>query len=533
MKVADLHPYEDQRLKSLHALNILQQIPDKKFDDIVSIASFVCDTPIALISIVDETRQCFKAKLGLSVSETPRDVAFCAHAILDSAPLIIADALQDDRFADNPLVNHDPMIRFYAGVPFLSPDGYPIGTICVIDTHPRTLSSEQIAILESLARQLTKILELMTKVTELEQTQRVIKTQEQEARALIDGVPSLIGHWGLDLRLINANAVYQTFFGDISRTKGLHAKEILGEELYQKNLPHILSALQGEQVQFEREITKVDGSRAFALVSFVPNMVAGKVMSFFSISTDVTYVKQAEILRRELESRLIKSDRLSALGEIACGIAHEINTPLAIMNVKLLLLKEKILEGSATKQELIADIEKVESTTLRISKIVKGLQTYSRNSDQDPLQQSALHSIISDSLILCQDRIKNEEVQLSVHCDPNLKIECHPAQISQVLINLLINGIDALKGKEEKWIKIEVSAEGKVLVLRISDSGPGIPHALAQKIMEPFFTTKEVGKGTGLGLSISKNIIETHHGKFFLDQTAPNTTFVITLPLAV
>jgi nitrogen-specific signal transduction histidine kinase len=444
MKSAPLHPQESSRLESLHALNILDQLPNKKFDDIVAIAAFVCATPIALITLVDEKQQYFKAKVGLDVTETSRDVAFCAHTILQSKPLIVNDAHLDQRFFDNPLVVNAPHIRSYAGVPLYSPDGYPIGTICVIDTKPRELGAEQISILTALAREVTGILELKTKIKALEKSQTQIQSQAQESQALLDGVPSLIGHWSSDLKLINANAVYQTFFGPLASTKGQHARVVLGEELYQKNIPHINEVMKGHHVQFEREIMKVDGSKAFALFSFVPHFINGKVESFFSISTDITEVKRAEHLRRELEARLIKSDRMSALGEIACGIAHEINNPLAIINLKLMLLKEKVLDPEISKEQLIAELEKLESTAQRIVKIVKGLQTYSRNSEQDPLQKSPLLSIINDSVVLCQERLKSGQVELTVSCDPSFMVECHPAQISQVIINLIINGVDAI-----------------------------------------------------------------------------------------
>jgi PAS domain S-box-containing protein len=529
MLIAPLHPQEKDRLQAIRSLHILIDQPEAKFDEVTFIAAHVCQTPMALLSIVDEDTVCFKSKIGLDTKSTPRQITFCAHAILETAPFIITDATKDPRFHDSPLVTEAPHIRFYAGVPVISPDGQPIGTICVIDTKPREIEQEKIQILQTLSGQITRLLELNNKIDELEKTQGIIKKQEKESRAILDGVPSLVGHWDTDVCLINSNAVYQSFFGSLENTKGQHARVVLGEDLYQKNIPHINKALQGEEVHFQREITKQDGSVAHAMISFVPNFINGKVASFFSISTDITEVKKAEEARRELESKLINSDRLSVLGEIACGVAHEINSPLAIIFGKLIILKLQLEKLGNVPVELIESITKIESTGERIAKIVKGLQTYSRKADSDPMISTPLHSIISDSLVLCEDRLKHASVKLTTNCPSDVSILCHPAQISQVLINLVMNSIDAITNFAEKWITIDVTQTTEDVKIIITDCGPGIPAEIAAKLMEAFFTTKEVGKGTGLGLSISKSIIEAHGGSLVIDSEAAHTTFVIAL----
>lgn len=529
MIIAPLHPREAERLKALRDLKLLETGPEDMFDELTALASQLCETPIALVSLVEDNAQCFKSRVGLSATETPRDVAFCAHAILGDTPFVIPDAHADERFHDNPLVTGPPYVRFYAGVPLLSPEGLPIGTLCVIDNKPRTLPASQLKGLEALARQTSRLFLLKRKIDELENAQEVLKTQEQESRVILDGLSSLIGHWSADLRLINCNAAYQSFFGELSKIKGKHAREVLGEDLYQTNLPHIEQVLTGSSLSFEREIIKQDGNLAYALVAFVPNVQDGKVKSFFTLSTDITSVKVAEQSRRELESKLINSDRLSVLGEIACGVAHEINNPLAVLIGKLMLMRQELQKDTPSTEKLTDTVTKLEATIDRISKIVRGLKTYSRKSEQDPMQLSSLLSIINDSHVLCVDRLKRESVDLTIDCPADLEILCHPSEISQVLVNLIMNAIDAIAERSPKWIRITARSNAGQVTVAVTDCGPGIPPEIANKLMEAFFTTKSVGKGTGLGLSISKTIIENHGGTLTIDESAANTTFLINL----
>jgi hypothetical protein len=151
---------EAQRLAALREYHILDTAAEQVYDDITALAAYLCRAPIAMISLVDESRQWFKSKLGLNQRETPRDVAFCAHAILQTEPLIVRDALKDARFADSALVTRSPHIRFYAGFPLSSPEGFALGTLCAIDRKPRQLSATQKSAMQTLARQVMALLEL-------------------------------------------------------------------------------------------------------------------------------------------------------------------------------------------------------------------------------------------------------------------------------------------------------------------------------------------------------------------------------------
>jgi hypothetical protein len=173
---APLPKDEAARLQALRDYNILDTVPEEAFDDAVHIAAFICGTPIATVTLIDSQRQWFKARLGITGTETPREQAFCAHTILEPKLMEVEDAHRDERFAANPLVTGAPNIRFYAGAPLITAEGQALGSLCVIDQAPRRLSTEQRDCLERLARQVMMNLELRRVSSQLAEAAANLKT---------------------------------------------------------------------------------------------------------------------------------------------------------------------------------------------------------------------------------------------------------------------------------------------------------------------------------------------------------------------
>jgi signal transduction histidine kinase len=207
---------EADRLAALYELNVLDTAPEKDFDDIVALAATVCNVPTALVSLIDIDRQWFKAKIGTDLSETPRDLFFCAHAILSRDLLIVPDAREDARFADHPAVAAKDGFRFYAGAPLITSGGFALGTLCVVDREPRKLDIEQQQALRALARQVTSQLELRRYATALANT--TARLQELERRK--DDLGGLVGgELRAPLRLMRA------YLADLGNT-GMHDREL-------------------------------------------------------------------------------------------------------------------------------------------------------------------------------------------------------------------------------------------------------------------------------------------------------------------
>lgn len=239
--------------------------------------------------------------------------------------------------------------------------------------------------------------------------------------------------------------------------------------------------------------------------------------------------------RKRMEAQLAATARLSALGMMAGGVAHEINNPLAIIHASASdLLDTAKEEGQVPVEVVVRTATRIRQTADRIARIVKSMRRIARDGSQDPFVSVPVSKIVEQTLEVCQAKFKDQSVALRLPAfDPDLQIACREVQISQVLLNLLTNAFDAVADQPgEKWVRMDVERRDESIVLSVVDSGPGVAPELKGRIMEPFFTTKEVGKGTGLGLSLSRTIAEEHGGRLEVTEDHGHTCFSLTLPIS-
>ncbi len=236
--------------------------------------------------------------------------------------------------------------------------------------------------------------------------------------------------------------------------------------------------------------------------------------------------------RKEYQSLLVQSSKMSALGEMAGGIAHEINNPLSAIYGEAEELRDLATQKELDSESVAKAASRIEATTERITRIVKGLRSFARDASEEPFLPTPLYQIVEDTLSFCRERFKTQGAKLEVMNIPQtLELDCRPIQISQVLLNLLNNSFDAIQNQAEKEIRIEWQDLGAEIELRVIDNGPGIPKELQQKVFQPFFTTKSIGKGTGLGLSIAQGIVQAHKGTLVVESNAKGgAVFKLVLP---
>ena len=357
-------PQESERLSALHRLALLATPRSDAIDRIAELAGYVMDVPIALVSLIDEKRQWFKARVGLDLRETPREISFCAHAVYERRPLNIPDATEDPRFAANPLVTGAPFIRAYLGVPLYSRAGHALGTLCVIDVRRRVFDVHQVKALtqfakileESLhARELaaatesvlksviddisarkeaevkligardslqaevtqqteklrTKNRELQTHVRKLLHSERALRVVEHRLRSITNNIPAMIGYWNSELQCEFANNAYQELFRLQPKwTVGTSMRALLGDGHFSTIEPLAQLALAGEPQHFIRRTIKANGSAVYLEVRFIPDFdETATVRGFFVLAGDVTEARSA---RAALEATNEKLARESA-----------------------------------------------------------------------------------------------------------------------------------------------------------------------------------------------------------------------------
>lgn len=307
--MTSLKPSDDAtRLENLRRYQVLDTEPEQLYDDFTELAAQICDTPISLISLVDEDRQWFKSKVGLHVEETPREHAFCNHALPNPDEiLIVKNALEDERFADNPLVLGEPHIRYYAGAPLVADDGYAIGTLCVIDQKPRELTDPQLAALQILARQVVSQMEAQLNLKLLNDAALELEIERRETQLILDHVPAYVFFKDTKNNILRVNKPVTDALGmNIADVEGHATSEIypdLADQFYADDL-EVIESKRAKLGIIERLDADRQGLRWIRTDKIPLANKLGEIERLLVVALDITELKNVEDSLRESQSKL-------------------------------------------------------------------------------------------------------------------------------------------------------------------------------------------------------------------------------------
>ena len=523
---------ESQRLTALHGYGILDTAPEEMFDRLTALAAEVYSVPIALLSFVDANRQWFKSRVGLAHPETERVVSFCNHTIQSDELLVIPDATHDPRFAQNPLVVHEPGIRFYAGAPLCTSDGYRLGTLCVLDTQPRpTLTPQQQVTLTHLARLVVVQLELRRALERQQQTEHARQTSEARFHALFEAANDAIGI-SADDQLVHVNPAYARLFGYPSPA------DMAGLSLYDLIAPATLPTIRerhrrrmaGEPVP-DRYITCVrrrDGSEfeAELRLSLLPQ--DGKAY-MLALVRDITAEKEAADTVSRYVEQLARSN--ADLQQFAYVASHDLQEPLrAITGFAHLLLKRLQNPPDAQAGEFLTHI--VEGAK-RMQSLIEALLRYARvvGTEAISLAPVPLEAVVQWAQMNLQLLV--EETNALITWDELPTVAGDQVQLVQVFQNLLSNAIKYRDPGQPPHVHISAERRESEWVISVRDNGMGIAAEHQSRIFGAFkrLHGAEI-PGTGIGLAIAKRIIERHAGRIWAESAGrQGTTFLFTLPV--
>ena len=561
---------EVARLDALKSFKILDTPPERSFDDLASLTSYICGTPIAFIGFMDSDRLWFKSRTGWDVPEVPRDMSFCAHTILQSDALVVSDTLTDDgRLAICPLATHGG-VRFYAGVPLMSSEGYALGTLCAMDSIPRGLTPGQTNALRILARQVVSLVESRTlastallrassiqqgsglsdetrkvlgfsfwrDISEQKRAHDALRHSEKRLQGIIGSAMDAIITIDRNQRIIVFNKAAEQIFR-------CTASEALGQPI-DKFIPEKFRVIHGQHIQgFAR--TGVTARSMYSPGRLLALRANGEE---FPIEATISQVESEDeklftvILRDigarlRMETELLQAQKMEAIGHLAGGIAHEFNNFLGVILGFSELLSEEAGENDKVGQ-LVTEIR---AATQHAASLTRQLLAFSRKQVLEPQVLDINQSIWEGHKLLRRLVPANIDV-VPVLARTIGRVRADAGQLQQILVNLVVNARDAMPqgGKvvietadaelDETYTSQHVDLQpGSYVLLSVSDSGLGMNAETRSHLFEAFYTTKDPGKGTGLGLATVYGIVKQSGGHISVESIeGKGTTFRIYLP---
>jgi signal transduction histidine kinase len=554
---------EARRLETLRSYAMLDTSNEEEFDDLVVLAAQICQTPIALISLVDEDRQWFKAAFGLDLKETSREISFCDHALRQTGVFVVPDASLHPDFSNNPLVVGEPKIRFYAGAPLVAPDGQPLGTLCVIDREARALTKAQERALSVLSRHVMAQFELRRQahatnrvnraLLSLLEDERIAETavrkSEELNRGVLDSMLAQIAVLDRNGKIIAVNDAWRRFaaerIGDkpesLSRTHvgsiyldiWRSSFDVLESEAMTVR-EGLQSLLRGERSSFTLEYScRARDEKRWFLLSATPLKTedGGAAVSHLDITE-----------RLAMEEQLRQSHRLDAVGQLTGGVAHDFNNMLTVILGNAELLQEG-LERDVAHRELA---EMIVGAANSAAELTKRLLAFARKQALNPIAVDSNQLITDMYPLLRRTLAANLEFEMVAESDVWQAL-VDPAQLENAVLNLCINARDAMLGGgrlriETKNVELDEDyaaghvdvKSGQYVSITVTDTGCGIAPDVLQRVFEPFFTTKDKGKGTGLGLAMVYGFIKQSDGHISIfSEPGHGTTVRMYLPRAV
>ncbi|HVJ64947.1 MAG TPA: PAS domain S-box protein [Bdellovibrionota bacterium] len=301
-----------------------------------------------------------------------------------------------------------------------------------------------------------------------------------------------------------------------------------------RDLEHVNQMICGKRASYQMEKRYFHKSGRIVWATLSVSLIReqnGNPEFFISQLQDITELKAAQILIETERAQRAHVARLSALGQLAASIAHEINNPLTILLGQADVLVRASEKPTLDPQLIDRCAHTIHSTVKRIALVIRGLRNSTRDGRNDEFEEFPLTEMLQDVLSLCKQRYLKHNIEIRLpEISPKTTLYGQKIQLEQVLVNIFNNAFDAVKDLKVKWVSLEFRQNDTHAIIEITDSGEGISPEIRRHLMLPFFTTKKAEEGTGIGLSISKAIVEQHGGDFYLDETSPHTCFVISLP---
>lgn len=525
---------ETQRLARLQQFGVLDTLPQEAFDHITALASAICETPIALISLVDHGRQWFKSRVGLETQQTSRELAFCAHAILEpDRVMVVEDATRDTRFHDNPLVASSPDIRFYAGAPIVTKEGFALGTVCVIDRRSRTLGEAKCKALQSLAKLVLSLLEHQQEHHETMTRTALESARESEIQtALTAAGLDLLSFVDSDYVYRYVNRCYLEYWNKATEDiVGRRVSDLVGDTVFATVVkPYLDVALRGQEVSYEASISFPGRGTRSVEVTYLPvRNSAGKISGVVVRAHDIHALHLREDRLKAtieaLEHKTLEQQRFIHI------VSHDLKEPInTIGNFASLLSEDRnVQESTQTRRYLDFVLQGSQRIKMLLDDLVELLVLDRHVVNMTAVNMDDVVSFVHDDL---QAALQQSGGLLNVGALPSVRGD---ATLLRILMqNLVSNALKFCPKDRTPIVTVEGRVQGEKAYLSVSDNGIGIPEDQADRIFDMFtrLNNKRDFVGSGLGLSICRRIADLHQGNIRVrSQLGEGSSFELELPL--